>query len=312
MTPRSQYSPSKSCLKPLDRKDYVESGNKRVFFDEILIKEYPVILGDNPAVSSGAPVSIGWKSSNESVVDLDFYEYCRIPERRPRKKMILSVRRRANTLLSSGYSLEQIANATLEVEKTKQLRAESLRSAGWSDPWALLSGAVETTGTALKRADVFGVGIVVGAGAAVGIAAGNAAVQGVNTVGRVTTDVVGNSTRMLVNGVQSSSRAVTNTGKNLVVKPVGKVVSSTGKAVTTGVTTTGKVIGTGITTTARGIGSVVQASGRALTSIVTPASLSPPRSNSPKSEEKPKKVKRRTSFSMGSKKDDDKQQVTSQ
>ena len=46
--------------------------------------------------SSGAPISIGWKPINESVIDLDFYEYCRIPERKSRKKMILSVRRRAN------------------------------------------------------------------------------------------------------------------------------------------------------------------------------------------------------------------------
>jgi hypothetical protein len=207
-----------------------------------------------------------------------------------------------DSLLSSGYSLEQIANATLEVERTKQMRADSLRSAGWSDPWALLSGAVETTGTALKRADVFGVGMVVGAGAAVGLAAGNAAVQGVNTVGRVTTDVVGNSTRMLVNGVQSSSRAVTNTGKNLVVKPVGKVV-----------TTTGKAVSTGITTTARGIGTMVSASGRAITSIVTPGGgLSPPRSISPKPAKS--SLKRRTSSGISNKKGDDKQQsqVTSQ
>ena len=46
--------------------------------------------------SSGAPITIGWKPINESVIDLDFYEYCRIPERKSRKKMILSVRRRAN------------------------------------------------------------------------------------------------------------------------------------------------------------------------------------------------------------------------
>ena len=162
--------------------------------------------------------------------------------------------------------MEQIANATLAVEKTKQERADSLRSAGWSNPWEMLSGAVETTGTALKRVDVLGVGAaagaVVGAGAAVGTAAGNV-VQGVNT--------------MLVGGVQASSRAVTDVstavakpivgaGKTLVVKPV----TMAGKAVTTGVTTTGRVIGAGISTTGRAIGTAVSSTGRAMASIVNP------------------------------------------
>src|SRR6056300_963312 len=90
-----------------------------------------------------------------------------------------------SSLLTSGYSLDQIANATLEVEKTKKERAESLRSAGWSNPWELLSGAVETTGTALKRADILGVGAATGAvigagGQAMGMAV-SSTVQGVNT-----------------------------------------------------------------------------------------------------------------------------------
>ena len=60
-TPREEESsrnyshPYKSCLKPMSDKVSgefkVSHGNsKKVFFDEILIKEYPVILGDNPAV----------------------------------------------------------------------------------------------------------------------------------------------------------------------------------------------------------------------------------------------------------------------
>lgn len=114
------------------------------------------------------------------------------------------------------------------------MRAESLKSAGWSNPWEMLSGAVETTGSALKKADVLGVGAVVGAG-----------VQGVNTVVGVGADVTVQTGRLLVNGAKSSTRAVTGVatdiaggvvgagravGKNLIVKPVGKLVSSTGRA----------------------------------------------------------------------------------
>eukprot|EP00934_Nitzschia_sp_Nitz4_P006731 Nitzschia sp. Nitz4//scaffold39_size137210//88015//89107//NITZ4_003210-RA/size137210-processed-gene-0.95-mRNA-1//1//CDS//3329550416//6721//frame0 len=218
---------------------------KKVFFDEIIIKEYPIILGDNPAVSGGAPISIGWKPLKESVVDVDFYEYCRCPERKSRKKLILSVRRRAGFLLGSGYSLEEIAQATMEVEKTKELRAASLKSDGWSNPWEILSGAVETTGTALKRADVLGVGAVVGAG-----------VQGMNTVVGVGADVTMQTGKLLVSGAKSSTRAVTGAGKNLVVKPV---------------VVTGKAIGSGISASGRAVGNVVTSTGRALTNMVKPS-----------------------------------------
>jgi len=147
-----------------------------------------------------------------------------------------------SSLLASGYSLQDIANATMEAEDTKKMRAESLRSAGWSNPWELLNGAVETTGTALRRADVLGVGAVVG----VGVKGG----------------------KMLVDGAMTGTRAVTGVGNNLVVKPVGKVVTTTGKVVTSGMTQTGKVIGTGISSTGRAMGSVMNSTGRALSFIV--------------------------------------------
>jgi hypothetical protein len=44
--------PGKGCLKKSDNSSLsdVDSIMKKVFFDEIMIKEYPIILGDNPAV----------------------------------------------------------------------------------------------------------------------------------------------------------------------------------------------------------------------------------------------------------------------
>jgi hypothetical protein len=161
----------------------------------------------------------------------------------------------------------------MEVEKTKKERADSLRSVGYTNPWEMLSGAVETTGAALKRVDVLGVGgVVVGAG----VVAGTAAFQGVNAVVGVGADFTVQTGRMLVGGVQASSRAVTDVsmavakpvvgaGNTLVVKPVTKVVTTTGKVITTGVTTTGKAITTGVTTT----GKVITTGGKAITTGVT-------------------------------------------
>lgn len=161
---------------------------------------------------------------------------------------------------------------------TKKMRADSLKTAGWAIPWEFLSGAVETTGTALKRADVLGVGAVVGAG-----------VQGVNTVVGVGADVTMKTGKMLVGGVMGGAMAVTDAGNKLVVKPVGKVVTTTGKVVTTGVTQTGKVIGSGISTTGRAVGSVVNHTGRALSFIVNPLGDGESGKRSPKREYSPKR-----------------------
>ena len=67
----------KSCLK---RPEATESSNSSVYssssfkcpkrsvaFGKIVITEFPIILGDNPAVTSGAPVTIDWVPQAERV-----------------------------------------------------------------------------------------------------------------------------------------------------------------------------------------------------------------------------------------------------
>jgi hypothetical protein len=68
---------------------------KKVCFDDVHIREYGFVLGDNPAVSKGAPLAIDWEYHNEDVIDVDIFEHCREPVRRHRKKIVLSARKRA-------------------------------------------------------------------------------------------------------------------------------------------------------------------------------------------------------------------------
>lgn len=156
-------------------------------------------------------------------------------------------------------------NASMEASKVKQMRVDSLKSTGWNASLEFLTGAAETTGAALKQVDVLGVGsaagVVVGVTAAVGMAAG----QGV-------ADVTAQTGKMLVNGMTTSSKAVADgvttvgagvvgVSRNLVVKPVGKMMTTAGNLVTVGVTSTGKAMGTAMSST-----------GKALVSIVNPSS----------------------------------------
>lgn len=58
--------------------------NKEVAFSDLIIFEFPNLLGDNPGVSEGAPLTIGWKHVTKNVVAVDYYEYLR--QSRPRRK----------------------------------------------------------------------------------------------------------------------------------------------------------------------------------------------------------------------------------
>ena len=84
---------TKSILKA--ESDSVATGgsSKELCWGDCVFYEFPNILGDNPAVSDGAPLSIGWKHESESVVAVDYYEFLR--QNRPR-------RRRKELVMSSG------------------------------------------------------------------------------------------------------------------------------------------------------------------------------------------------------------------
>ena len=47
-----------------------------VAFGDVTILEFPIILGDNPGCSGGAPITIGWKPCGmPETHDVDMYEY---------------------------------------------------------------------------------------------------------------------------------------------------------------------------------------------------------------------------------------------
>jgi hypothetical protein len=58
--------------------------DRELCWGDLVIYEFPNILGDNPGVSEGAPLTIAWKHENKSTIGLDYYEYLR--QNRPRRK----------------------------------------------------------------------------------------------------------------------------------------------------------------------------------------------------------------------------------
>lgn len=93
-----------------------KSQNKKtVTFSTLEIREYPIVLGNNPSTLRGPSVELGWQPQSNKIIDLESYEESRASNRRTEKQMIMTVSRRVDLLLSHGYTFRQIN------ENTKQL-----------------------------------------------------------------------------------------------------------------------------------------------------------------------------------------------
>jgi len=95
-----------------------------VTFNTIKVREYPIILGDNPGVSEGPPLTIDWMYIDVDEFDVEEYENTR-PTRRRMLEMAIPACIRRDTLKRSGCSSQDIHERLKEVKLTKQGRLET-------------------------------------------------------------------------------------------------------------------------------------------------------------------------------------------
>jgi hypothetical protein len=133
---------TKATLKLIPNTMSAPAPQKTVTFDKIVVIEFPMELGDNPACSIGVPVQIGWHAQDATTHNLEVFDVLREQKRRTRKELKLSSQRRTQILFQLGYSLEDIAVAALEVNDIRESRKECLRLQGWDR----LVTVLETTG----------------------------------------------------------------------------------------------------------------------------------------------------------------------
>lgn len=72
---------------------------KQVSFGKLLILEFPLVLGNHPGVSSGAPTQLDWKYQSKYEFGIEVYESTR-PKRRFKRELALSVPERARLYVS--------------------------------------------------------------------------------------------------------------------------------------------------------------------------------------------------------------------
>ena len=105
----------------------VESSGRRrgreVVFDIVEIRYHAMELGDHPAVSIGAAVTLAWQACGTAVFDLDRYELDRITTRRTRPRLLLwNYYQRTDILQRAGYSMAQITAASRGAAQQKRQR----------------------------------------------------------------------------------------------------------------------------------------------------------------------------------------------
>lgn len=107
---------------------------KSVTFGSVSVREYAIVLGDNPSVSRGAPISLGWDYFSTSMIDLDEYEIERLTKRSMlfrhqgyHNNMMMNHLQRRTILRVLGYSDEEINDAAIEAKRTQARRKSSLR-----------------------------------------------------------------------------------------------------------------------------------------------------------------------------------------
>jgi hypothetical protein len=97
-----------------------------VQFDKITVREYGIILGDNPACRNGPSVSIGWEYDEFPEILVDDFESIREGNRRTKRGMLMDRTYRVKLLKRLGYADNEIIEAVRVNKKVHQARLQTL------------------------------------------------------------------------------------------------------------------------------------------------------------------------------------------
>lgn len=105
------------------------SSDKKVAFDKIHIRQYERSLGDNPSVSCGPALTLGWNYDPADSIScsLEEYETSREGYRRHKNEMVVPRPIREAILQKDcGYSRVEVARVVKEINMCKAKRRQTL------------------------------------------------------------------------------------------------------------------------------------------------------------------------------------------
>jgi len=127
----SQQRPRKSNGGSGANKNSLVPQRRKVKFRAVQIRTYAYELGDNPAVSVGAPLTISWQYDELPMVSVTDYEAIRTPHRRTKiLELLLNYYQREAVLVRSGYTPTEVARVTRDINRIRRQRQRT----AWNGP----------------------------------------------------------------------------------------------------------------------------------------------------------------------------------
>jgi hypothetical protein len=123
------HTPSNVQVRTNVALDSLEMG-PRVTFKTVEFHIHALILGDNPAVSVGPPLSIGWEAVTSVILDLDAYETAR-PPRQDSSDLVVPRAMRVDWLREEGCARSEMARVENEIKVIKKHRLRNARKGFW-------------------------------------------------------------------------------------------------------------------------------------------------------------------------------------
>ncbi len=103
----------------------VEAGNNlSVRFGDVEVRSHEIILGDNPAVSKGPPLTIEWAHYSSTICTVERFEEVRVPTIRNYHELKMPAPVRFD-LLSRTHPTKDIVKRTKQVTEVKKQRLET-------------------------------------------------------------------------------------------------------------------------------------------------------------------------------------------
>jgi hypothetical protein len=99
-----------------------------VKFHNVIIRQYSIVIGDNPSCSHGPPISLGWcYTDNQEELAVETYEKHRKGKRRSMHEMRISANKRHRTLKEWGFDTPQIKQALQECAIIQEQRYKTMK-----------------------------------------------------------------------------------------------------------------------------------------------------------------------------------------
>jgi hypothetical protein len=128
---------------------------KALRFSQVEVRLHGMVLGDNPAVSSGPPLTLEWQSFDSHALSLDSFETNKPLQARAPHEMIVPKSLREEWIRNAGFPRSEVVRIGNEIRRIKRSRAAEAEQSAKLHSWVNLFRKKSTLETAVCESGPF-------------------------------------------------------------------------------------------------------------------------------------------------------------